>query len=138
MLAAIFLSLLAAALKLSSAQFTLSGWEFDPNSIYHVAQMPGLCLMLIAIQRNADATERQPLWKTDSLPAPVFQKGVGSLSGSASRVSGVDSTAVSSRPMKLPPGLAGRRSACWSPWPYPACWRNRLILCSGKGEASHY
>lgn len=70
-LAAIFLSLLAAALKVSGVQFTLGGWEFDPNSIYHVAQMPGICLMLLAIRRRADAVEEQPLWRDGGLPAPA-------------------------------------------------------------------
>lgn len=68
-LAAIFLSLLAAGFKVSSAQFTLGGWEFDPNSIYHVAQMPGICLMFMAIQRRADAAEEQPPWQHGSVAA---------------------------------------------------------------------
>jgi len=70
-LAAIFLSLLAAALKLSGAQFTLGGWEFDPNSIYHVAQMPGIYLMFIAVQRRADGMAVQPLWPNGSVAAPA-------------------------------------------------------------------
>lgn len=70
-LAAIFLSLLAAALKVSSVQFTLGAWEFDPNSIYHLAQMPGICLMIIAIQRRADAMEEQPLRQNGRLAAPA-------------------------------------------------------------------
>ena len=57
-LAAILLSMLAAAMKASGAQFTLGGWEFDPNSIYHIAQIPGLYLLLVAIQRRADTMER--------------------------------------------------------------------------------
>ncbi len=52
-LAAIMVSILAAGLKASSLQFTLGGWEFDPNSLYHVAQMPGLFLLLMAIRRRA-------------------------------------------------------------------------------------
>ncbi len=52
-LAAIMVSMLAAGLKASSLQFTLGGWEFDPNSLYHVAQMPGLFLLLVAIRRRA-------------------------------------------------------------------------------------
>ena len=70
-LAAIFLSLLAAAFKVSNAQFTLGGWEFDPNSIYHVAQMPGICLMLLAIHRRADAMEEQPLWQNGRVASPA-------------------------------------------------------------------
>ena len=70
-LAAIFLSLLAAALKASSAQITLAGWEFDPNSLYHVAQMPGIWLMLIAIQRRADVMEEQPVWQSGGAAAPA-------------------------------------------------------------------
>ena len=61
-LAAILLSMLAASMKASSAHFTLGGWEFDPNSIYHVAQMPGIYLLLIAIQRRADAMEHETGW----------------------------------------------------------------------------
>ena len=57
-LAAILLSMLAAAMKAPGAQFTLGGWEFDPNSIYHIAQIPGLYLLLVAIQRRADTMER--------------------------------------------------------------------------------
>jgi len=41
-LAAIMVSMLAAALKASSIYFTIGDWEFDPNSLYHVVQMPGL------------------------------------------------------------------------------------------------
>ena len=52
-LAAIMVSILAAGLKASSVQFTLGGWEFDPNSLYHVAQMPGLFLLLVAIRRRS-------------------------------------------------------------------------------------
>ncbi len=70
-LGAIFLSMLAAALKVSSAQFTLGGWEFDPNSIYHVAQMPGICLMLLAIHRRADAMEEKSLWQNGSVASPA-------------------------------------------------------------------
>ena len=54
-LAAKMVSMLAAALKASSIHFTMGGWEFDPTSLYHVAQMPGLFLLLIAIQRRSDA-----------------------------------------------------------------------------------
>ena len=54
-LAAIMVSMLAEALKASSIHFTMGGWEFDPTSLYHVAQMPGLFLLLIAIQRRSDA-----------------------------------------------------------------------------------
>ncbi len=53
LVAAIMVSILAAGLKASSAQFTLGGWEFDANSLYHVAQMPGLFLLLVAIRRRA-------------------------------------------------------------------------------------
>ena len=54
-LAAKMVSMLAASLKASSIHFTMGGWEFDPTSLYHVAQMPGLFLLLIAIQRRSDA-----------------------------------------------------------------------------------
>jgi len=59
-LAAIMVSMLAAALKAPSMHFTMGGWEFDPNSLYHVAQMPGLFLLLIAIQRRAAVTDAVP------------------------------------------------------------------------------
>ncbi len=70
-LAAILLSMLAATLKVSGAQFTLGGWEFDPNSIYHVAQMPGICLILIAILRRADAAEGRPMRQRGGVAAPA-------------------------------------------------------------------
>ena len=44
-LAAIMVSMLAAALKASSIHFKMGDWEFDPNSLYYVAQMPGLILL---------------------------------------------------------------------------------------------
>ena len=70
-LAAILLSMLAAALKASSAHFTLGGWEFDPNSIYHIAQMPGIYLLLIAIHRRADAMEVKSLWQNAGVAVPT-------------------------------------------------------------------
>ncbi len=70
-LAAILLSMFAATLKVSGAQFTLGGWEFDPNSIYHVAQMPGICLILIAILRRADAAEGRPMRQRGGVAAPA-------------------------------------------------------------------
>ncbi len=70
-LAAIMVSMLAAALKASSVQFALGGWEFDPNSLYHVAQMPGIFLLLIAIQRRADAMEEQPFRQNVGVAAPA-------------------------------------------------------------------
>ena len=59
-LGAILVSILAAILKASDLQFTLVGMEFDPNSLYHLAQMPGLLLLLIAIQRRADTASVSP------------------------------------------------------------------------------
>ena len=70
-LAAIMVSMLAAALKASSVQFNLGGWEFDPNSLYHVAQMPGLLLLLIAIRRRADAMGEQPFRQNVGVAAPA-------------------------------------------------------------------
>ena len=64
-LAAIMVSILAAGLKASSVQFTLGGWEFDPNSRYHVAKMPGL--LLVAIRRLA----RQSISHDARLAAPA-------------------------------------------------------------------
>ena len=70
-LATIVASGLAAALKASSLQFNMGGWEFDPNSIYHVAQMPRLLLLLAAIQRRADATGSQTLRRGANVAVPV-------------------------------------------------------------------
>ena len=70
-LAAIVASGLAAALKASGLQFDMGGWEFDPNSLYHVAQMPGLLLLLVAIQRRADATGGQILRRDANVAVPV-------------------------------------------------------------------
>ena len=58
-------------LPLAVVLFTFGGWEFDSNSIYHVAQMPGIFIMLIAIQRRADAVGEQPVWQNGSLAAPA-------------------------------------------------------------------
>ena len=70
-LAAIMVSMLAEALKASSIHFTMGGWEFDPNSPYHVAQMPGLFLLLIAIQRRSDAAGEVPVKQATNVAAPA-------------------------------------------------------------------
>ncbi len=70
-LAAFMVSLFAAALKASSLQFTLGSWEFDANSIYHLAQIPGLFLLLAAIQRRAGILEDQPARQIANVAAPV-------------------------------------------------------------------
>ena len=70
-LAASMVSLFAAASKASSLQFTLGSWEFDANSIYHLAQIPGLFLLLAAIQRRAGALEDQPARQIANVAAPV-------------------------------------------------------------------
>ncbi|MBO20504.1 MAG: hypothetical protein CL732_08205 [Chloroflexi bacterium] len=62
-LAAISLSILAASLKAAGVQFTLGGWEFDPNSIYHMAQMPGLCLLLYATLLRSDNVQQAIAWR---------------------------------------------------------------------------
>ena len=49
-LAAIGASVLAAAVRGSSLHVTL-GWEFDPNALYHLAQMPGIILLYVAVRR---------------------------------------------------------------------------------------
>lgn len=49
-LAAIGASVLAAVVRGSSAHVTL-GWEFDTNSLYHLAQMPGIILLYVAVRR---------------------------------------------------------------------------------------
>ena len=63
--------MLAAALKASSIHFTMGGWEFDPNSPYHVAQMPGLFLLLIAIQRRSDTAGEAPVRQATNVAAPA-------------------------------------------------------------------
>lgn len=68
-LAAIMVSMLAAALKASCIDFTMGDWEFDPNSLYHVAQMPGLFLLLIAIQRRSDAAGETPVRQATNVAA---------------------------------------------------------------------
>jgi len=59
------------SLKASSLQFTLGSWEFDANSIYHLAQIPGLFLLLAAIQRRAGVLEDQPARQIANVAAPV-------------------------------------------------------------------
>jgi hypothetical protein len=68
-LAAIMVSLFAAALKASGLGFTLGGWEFDPNSLYHLAQIPGLFLLLAAIQRRGDIIDGQPARRVANVAA---------------------------------------------------------------------
>lgn len=58
-------------LPLAVVLFTIGGWEFDSNSIYHVAQMPGIFIMLIAIQRRADAVGEQPVLQNGSVASPA-------------------------------------------------------------------
>lgn len=70
-LAAILLSMHAAILKASSTQFTLGRWEFDSNSIYHLAQMPGIFLLLTAIRASQTEQQRVPSLKMATwLPPP--------------------------------------------------------------------
>ena len=68
-LPAITVSMLATALKASGIHFTIEDWEFDPNSLYHVAQMPGLFLLLIAIQRRSDAAGEAPVRQATNVAA---------------------------------------------------------------------
>ena len=49
-LVAIGASVLAAAVRGSSVHVTL-GWEFDTNALYHLAQMPGIILLYVAVRR---------------------------------------------------------------------------------------
>ena len=70
-LATFMVSLFAAALKTSSLPLTLGIWEFDPNSIYHLAQIPGLFLLLAAFQRRAGVLEDQPARQIANVAAPV-------------------------------------------------------------------
>ena len=70
-LAIIMVSMLAAALKAPSIHITMGGWEFDPSSLYHVVQMPGLFLLLIAIQRRSDAAGEAPVKQATNVAAPA-------------------------------------------------------------------
>ena len=70
-MAAIIVSMLAAALKTSSIHLTMGDWEFDPNSLYHVAQMLGLFLLLIAIQRRSDAAGEVLVRQATNVAAPA-------------------------------------------------------------------
>ena len=70
-LAAIMVSMLAAALKASSIHFMMGDWEFDHNSLYHVAQMPGLFLLLIAIQHRSHAKSEAPVRQASNVAAPA-------------------------------------------------------------------
>ena len=49
-LVAIGASVLAAVVRGSSVHVTL-GWEFDTNALYHLAQMPGIILLYVAVRR---------------------------------------------------------------------------------------
>ena len=49
-LVAIGASVLAAGVRGSSVHVTL-GWEFDTNALYHLAQMPGIILLYVAVRR---------------------------------------------------------------------------------------
>ena len=70
-LAVIMVSMLAAAFKASSIYFTMGGWELDLNSLYHVAQMPGLFLLLIAIQHRSHAKSEAPVRQASNVAAPA-------------------------------------------------------------------
>ena len=56
-LVAIGASVLAAGVRGSALHVTFAGWEFDPNALYHLAQMPGLVLLYVAVGRLAQAPE---------------------------------------------------------------------------------
>lgn len=43
---------------MSGAHFTMGGLAFAPNSLYHLAQMPALLMLLVAVQRQADSNDR--------------------------------------------------------------------------------
>ncbi len=66
-LVAIGASILAAGVRGSSLHVTFAGWEFDPTALYHLAQMPGLVLLYIAIQRRARAVDLGPTIEQPSL-----------------------------------------------------------------------
>ncbi len=66
-LVAIGASILAAGVRGSSLHVTFAGWEFDPTALYHLAQMPGLVLLYIAIQRRAKAVDLRPTIEQPSL-----------------------------------------------------------------------
>ena len=52
---AILASMLAGAVRGSGIHGTFGGWEFDPDALYHLAQMPGLALLYVALRRRAHA-----------------------------------------------------------------------------------
>ncbi|MSQ11314.1 MAG: hypothetical protein EXR48_01230 [Dehalococcoidia bacterium] len=54
-------SVVAGVVRGTGVEFTASGWEFDTNSLYHLAQMPGIVLLFIAVQRRTQAGEPRTL-----------------------------------------------------------------------------
>jgi hypothetical protein len=75
-LLAIFLSGGAGLFRFLPVGFHL-GWEWDNSSIYHVAQMPGLVALYLAIGQLRFVRERTPAsgWRSDARPEPSSRAG---------------------------------------------------------------
>ena len=56
-LSAIAVSLMAGAVRGSSANVVFVGLELDTNTLYHLAQMPGVVLLYIAVRRKIRTVE---------------------------------------------------------------------------------
>jgi hypothetical protein len=57
-LAAIGTSMLAGVVRGSSLHLVFAGWVFDPNALYHLAQIPGVVLLYVAVRQREQALER--------------------------------------------------------------------------------
>ena len=53
--AAIAASAFAGGVKGVTPEVVVAGWTLDPATFYHVAQLPGLAVLYVAILRRADA-----------------------------------------------------------------------------------
>ena len=68
-LLAIGASILAAVVKGSSLRTEFFGWDFDANALYHLAQMPGVVLLYLALRRQAQTLESREMVRQPSLSA---------------------------------------------------------------------
>lgn len=68
-LVAIVTSMLAGAVRGSSLHLDFAGWEFDTNALYHLAQMPGVVLLYMAVRQPAPALERDAAERPSLHPA---------------------------------------------------------------------
>ena len=64
---AIVASMAAGAVRGSGIHGAFGGWEFDPDALYHLAQMPGLAFLYVALRRRAHALEPGAFTKQPSL-----------------------------------------------------------------------